>query len=361
MQAGIFSKLLKIAKITPLHKNGCIYRATNYCPISVLSPFRKIFEKMIHDRLNKYFFSNSISKEQLGFGVKHSTTHVISDVISKLQTYEDNKHFTCLILSDLSKAFDTVDHGILLNKLEKYGVRGNVLNLLKSYLNNRQQVIHIHSTFSVSHYVRCGVPQGSVLGPLLFSIYINDLPKVSSFETRLFADDTALKLTDSTLKSLNEKVNTELSIVGNWSNSNKLSLNYSKTTYLLIEPKTKANNSTFYNFNMKLRGIKIQKSLFTKYLGVILDENLDWKLHIKYLHTKLSQAVGILAKLRHYFNRKNLVAMFYVFFYLHILNEILGWASATDTALKPIQVLQNKVLRIMNKITWRDRFTNNSL
>ena len=101
---------------------------------------------------------------------------------------------------------------------------------------------------------------------------------MSSFETRLFADDTALMLTDSTLKSLNEKVNTELSKVGNWLNSNKLSLNYSKTTYLLIEPKTKANNSTFHNFNVNLKGIKIQKSLSTKYLGVILDENLDWKL-----------------------------------------------------------------------------------
>ena len=214
---------------------------------------------------------------------------------------------------DLSKAFDTLDHGILLNKLEKYGVRGNVLNLLKSYLNNRQQVICIHSAFSVSHYVRCGVSPGSVLGPLLFTIYINDLPKVSSFETRLFADDTALMLTDSTLKSLNEKVNTELSKVGNWLNSNKLSLNYSKTTYLLIEPKTKANNSTFHNLNVDLNGIKIQKSLSTKYLGVILDENLDWTLHIKYLHTKLFQAVGILAKLRHYLNRKSLVVMYYVF------------------------------------------------
>ena len=112
---------------------------------------------------------------------------------------------------------------------------------------------------------------------------------------------------------------------------------------------------------MNLKGIKIQKSLSTKYLGVILDENLDWKLHIKCLHTKLSQAVGILAKLRHYFNPKNLVVMYYVFFYSHILYRILGWGSATDTALKPIQVLQNKVLRIMNKITRRDRVTNHSL
>ena len=118
---------------------------------------------------------------------------------------------------------------------------------------------------------------------------------------------------------MNEKVNTELSKVGSWLNSNKLSLNYSKTTYLLIEPKTKANNSTFHNFNVNSKGIKIQKSLSTKYLGVILDENLDWKLHITYLHTKLSEAVGILAKLRHYLNRKNLVVIF-TFSFIHMFS-----------------------------------------
>ena len=144
-----------------------------------------------------------------------------------------------------------------------------------------------------------------MLGPLLFSIYINDLPKASNFETRLFADDTALLLTDSYLKSLNYKVNSELSKVELWLNANKLTLNYSKTKYLLIKPKSKLPNSC----NLSLNGISIEKCCLAKYLGLILDKNLNWKAHVQHLQKKLSCAVGVIAKLRHYLNPKNLLSV----------------------------------------------------
>ena len=144
MQIGVFPSKLKIAIVIPVYKNGCTYTASNYRPILVLSPFSKTFEKLIYHRLNHYFSNrNILTSEQFGFRAKHSTGHVISDVTNKLQNFCNNRNFTCLILLDLSKAFDTVNNQILLNKLEKHGVRGNSLTLINDYLTNRKQVVRL--------------------------------------------------------------------------------------------------------------------------------------------------------------------------------------------------------------------------
>ena len=158
--------------MTPLYKSGPTHKTTNYRPISILLSFSNIFEKIIYNRLNNYFSThNVLAKEQFGFRTKHSTNHVISDVTNKLQNLRDNNYSTCLILLHLSKAFDTVNHKILLNKLEKYGIRGNSLTLIRSYLTNRKQTVHINrpNTYSLQQTLTCGVPQDSILG----LIYIN--------------------------------------------------------------------------------------------------------------------------------------------------------------------------------------------
>ena len=200
------------------------------------------------------------------------------------------KHFTCLILLDLSKAFDTANHQIVLNKLQKYGIGGNFLQLLNDYLSNRKQVVYINNTNSRQQDVSCGMPQGSTLGPLLFTIYINDQPKISKFETRLFANDKALILSDKNMKSLNVKVNSELIKVEQWLSANTLSLNYSETKYLLIKPFAK--NSYTDEFSVSIRGIQLRNCHSAKYLGVIIDENRNWKPHVQYLQKKLSTAAG---------------------------------------------------------------------
>ena len=240
------------------------------------SPISKTFEKLIYHRLNHYFSNrNILASEQFGFRAKHSTSHVITDVTNKLQNFCDNRNFTCLILLDLSKALDTVNHQILLNKLEKYGVRGNSLKLINDYLTNRKQVVSVNNVFSEQKSIACGVPQGSTLVPLLFrlfSICVNDLPNASNFETRPFADDTALLLSDENLIALNSKVNSELLKVETWLNANKLTLNYAKTKYLLIKPKT--NSSQLCKFTPTIKGIELQKCQSAKHLGIILHENL---------------------------------------------------------------------------------------
>ena len=141
---------------------------------------------------------------------KHSTNHVISDAINKLQNLRDNKQITCLTLPDLLKAFDTVNHCILLSKLEKHGIRGHSLSLISNYITDRKHLVYLSNTYSSKQAITCGFPQGSKLRPLLFSIYINDLPKASNFETRLYTADTALMLSGIDLNEINKNVNNEL-------------------------------------------------------------------------------------------------------------------------------------------------------
>ena len=213
---GKFPQELKTAKIVPIHKNGSHSLTTNYRPISILSSFSKIFEKCIYKRLYKYLTSkNILSHDQFGFQQGHSTTLAVIDIYNKILHSIEQKKYTCAVFLDLKKAFDTVNHSILLNKLHKYGIRGNMHELLSDYLTNRTQVTVLHNIISQPNVLNTGVPQGSTLGPLLFLIYINDLPLISNFSTRLFADDNCLIMTDSNLKLLNKKVNIEINKVSN--------------------------------------------------------------------------------------------------------------------------------------------------
>ena len=185
------------------------------------------------------------------------------------------------------------------------------MQLLNHYFTNSKQVVYINHTYSGQQDVSCVVPQGSVLGLLLFTTYVNDQSKISKFETRLFADDTQLILSDKNIKSLNVKVDSELIKVEQWLHANKLSLNYSKTKYFLIKPFAKVSYTDEYS--VSIRGIQLGNCHLAKHLGVIIDENLNWKPYVLYLQKKLFAAAGIIAKMHYYLKEKNLVALYYVF------------------------------------------------
>ena len=184
---------MKIAEVIPLYKSGSKNSCSNYRPITILSPFSKIFEKYPHIQLYNYFTQNKIlDKNQYGF-IKHSSTNdAVMDAYNKFLLYLNQKQVTCAMFLDLSKAFDCLNHNILLKKLEKYGIRGLPLKLFQSYLSNRQQFTIVNGVSSDMMKITCGVPQGSTLGPLLFIIYTNDLPQATKLQVRLFADDTNL-------------------------------------------------------------------------------------------------------------------------------------------------------------------------
>ena len=243
---GIVPDILKISRVTPVFKNGITTNAANYRPIAILSPFSKILEKIISDQLNsfleKIIFCFHIM--QFGFRKDYSTELAILEMSDNLKTSIDKKLITCGLFLDFSKAFDTVNHDILLDKLEKYGVRGIAQDWFRSYLHNRYQYVKIGNIESSLRNIICGIPQGSTLGPLLFLLYINDLPNSSTtLSFRLFADDANIFYASKNLKEIETVMNNEFQNILKYCNANKLSINMQKTHFMLIRSSKKTITS----------------------------------------------------------------------------------------------------------------------
>ena len=294
LQQGIFPQKLKIAKVIPLHKGGSRAEVSNYRPISLLSCFSKIFEKIMQARLLDHLKSEKILFDsQYGFRAGHSCEHAILEAQHHIQKALERKQVTALLLLDYSKAFDMVDSTILLRKLEHYGVRGIALSWFRSYLTDREQYVNVNNCNSTLHKLKYGVPQGSILGPILFIIYINDLPQISKLAHHIyFADDANLIISAKSYAQLNVMVNDVLNLVLHWAANNGLKLNAGKTKYMLFA------NKKIEDIEVYLGGDRLMKSETEKFLGVLIDTNLNWSNHIRHLSTKISRNSGILFKLK---------------------------------------------------------------
>lgn len=346
IQTGKFISSLKTTKVVPVYKNkGSPNDVNNYRPISLLSNIDKIFEKLIHARVVKFLDQNSIIyQNQFGFREKHSTKHALINLTENIRQSIDKGKYTCGVFIDLQKAFDTVDHEILLYKLNHYGIRGIANSWFRSYLKNREQFVSVDGCDSSKRFIKHGVPQGSVLGPLLFLIYINDLPNIlRNCKTNLFADDTCLLFDDIKLQLLETKVNFDLSNLSTWLKANKISLNEDKTEVLLFRSK---NKSVPYKMKLLLNGFNLNFSTQVRYLGLQLDEHLSWNYHFDLLAKKLCRANGILAKLRHFVPMSILRSIYFALFHSHVAYAAIIWGQAINYNSRVCR-LQRRCIRIM--------------
>ena len=277
---GAYPSKLKLSKIIPIYKADDETDARNYRPISLLSNFNRILGKIMYKRMKIFIQKHQLlSLSQYGFRQAHSTEHAILDMIESIRTNMDKRLYSCGVFIDLKKAFDTVDHKILLDKRNYYGFRGIVNQCFFSYLTNRTQTTEINSYISDREVVSCGVPQGSVLGPLLFSLYVNDIQYCSrKLKFFLFADGTNVLYSHDNLKTLELIVNTELHNLLNWLTANKLTLNRKKSNFVIFRPYRKRLNylPQINIFDSEENtNVTLEHKNCIKYLGLLIDENLS--------------------------------------------------------------------------------------
>ena len=355
MKSGVHPDILKLSKTIPVYKKGSRLLVSNYRPISLLSNLNKILEKIVHKKIYTFLEDNkSIYSLQFGFRKKHSADDALIKITETIRNALDNNKIACGIYVDLQKAFDTVNHDILLAKMEHYGIRGIANNWFSSYLTNRSQYVSILGYDSKTKQLNHGVPQGSVLGPLLFLIYINDLHfAIKHCNVFHFADDTNLLKIDNPSKKMEKMINADLKTLYNWLLANKISLNCDKTEIIFFcKPGQKVTE-----MKIKLNGQRLYPSKHIKYLGIFIDEHLTFNYHCDVLSKKLKRANGMLTKARHYLDAANLKNLYYAIFSSHLTYGCQLWAQTINVYNAKVFRLQKSAIRI---ITF-SRYTDHSL
>ena len=341
-EQGIFPTALKSARVVPIHKCGSRSEVSNYRPISLLSTLSKIYEKLMHSRIVNFMeMKNSIYESQFGFRAGRSCEHALINAKYTICEALDKRKISLLLLIDFSKAFDMVEHDILLGKLYHYGIRGIAYDWMKSYLTGREQFVSVGGKDSEKSVLKYGVPQGSILGPLLFIIYINDLPNL--FKTAkfiLYADDANIFLTGSNIKEIKEQVAQLGDELVKWVNCNGLALNLRKTNYIIF-----SRSKVDCDINLTINNVIIERKKEARFLGVILDENLTWGAHIAGIKQKMSRYVGIIYKLKNKVPLSVRIQIYHSLIQSHLNYCSIIWGFAAKTHIAGLFSAQKKGLR----------------
>ena len=356
LATGLVPGKLKEAKVIPIFKSADPSQLKNYRPISLLPAFSKLFEKIMYNKLMSFLNTNNILyKHQYGFRPKHSTIHPIIHLLNHCAE-RNNKlisEYTLATLCDLSKAFDVISHKILLQKLNNYGIRGIANKWFENYLSQRTQYVEFDNCRSSMKDIKCGVPQGSILGPLLYLIYVNDIGNSSKYHILSFADDTTLYMSHHDLDILNTNANDAINDLYEWFCANKLALNANKTKYIVIHPKT-TKGINFSKIKLKIGDITLDRigincgDSATNFLGICIDESLTWKKHLSNLNSKISRAIFSINQVKHYLPTESMKILYFSLVHPHLSYGILAWGNANSAVLNKTIKLQKRAIRIIN-------------
>lgn len=367
LRDGIFPKVFKHSIVHPIFKSGDRDRVCNYRPISILPGISKLIEKIINKRLLSYFESkNLFSPNQYGFRSGRSTDGAVHELIDYVVKNLDKSNKVIGIFLDLAKAFDTVSVPILINRMERYGIRGKQLDLLKDYLSERTQSTKIGEYISDPAPMCYGVPQGSILGPTLFLIYINDLLSLQPLNGRIisYADDTCLLVSASTWEAAQNAAQMGFDVINTWLKNNILTINAEKTKYIAFSMR-KLDPEQLLNRPIIAHRCSINTSKNTcscnkielvgtiKYLGLIIDSNLSFKYHIEVLSTRLRKLIFIFKNLRYVMNFISLKRVYFALVQSLLSYCVTSWGGASKTIIKQIEVSQRAILKVCGFFPFR--------
>lgn len=354
----------KLSCVTPIYKAGSRTDKANYRPISVISNLAKIFEKCMKQRLMEFLEKYKIlSQSQFGFRKARSTEMAIHELVENINNNFNDDRKCIAIFLDLAKAFDTVSHNILLNRMQSLGIRGLSYDILKNYLEDRKQFVKINDKLSDAGIIKIGVPQGTVLGPILFLIYINSLTLLQNQEITIisYADDTVLVFSDTSWEKVNIRASIGLCTVKKWLDHNLLTLNLKKTKFIAFSPSAIGSNSishlTLHENNCKNNQnkepcgckTKIDAVKHIQYLGIMLDQHLRWKQHTEKIARRLRSLIPVFYQLRNILSISQLVTVYKALVESIIRYGIIIWGGLYNSALNSLNVAQNYIIKIMLK------------
>ena len=356
----VFPMLMKIARIIAIHKSGLESIIDNYRPISILPVVSKIFERLTLDRMMNFITAHDILTFcQFGFRRGKNTTHAVIKLMSHILPAYQNKIYSACFFLDLRKAFDTVNHRLLLEKLEHYGFRGLCHDYLKSYFKNRKQYVQIDGQKSDLMPVTIGVPQGSILGPLCFSLFINDMPQAVDAYTVLFADDAAFIVTSTTLSELFVKIKKLFDDLERYLNANILVPNSSKSKLMMFSSRPTQDLP-----NLRFAGAVIEWVKEYKYLGLTLTNNLSFGKHIKNMALNISRVTGTLTSLTNFLPIRVLLKLYSALALPYLTNHLIVWGAAPVSQMRVLNVRVNRMLRLILRVPYvdgRPTMSNNEL
>lgn len=347
-ETSIIPNDMKTTIITPIHKAGTETNIANYRPISTITTLTKIFEKCLKDKIIKFLQQhNIISPNQYGFLEGKSTTDALHTFTKEITEHLNHSRKSIGVFIDLAKAFDTVPHDKLQNVMNNYGIRGTTLELMKNYLEKRQQITKINNTFSTPKEVKIGIPQGTVIGPILFIMYLNSLLKADINGTIIsYADDTALIFHGQDWEEVKQKTKIGIKIVINWLETNRLTINMKKTNYLAFSL-TKANRPIYCNIDINETIIK--EAQHTKYLGIMIDKYLKWQPHMDYLTQRLRKLIYKFYILRTFLTTNEIIVIYKTLVESLLTYGIIVWGGIYNNALSRLNIIQKYLLKLIYK------------